>query len=149
MQGAVLFASVISCLSWDGISDLHWSARALFYSSIIFALVSVVSGAQQQWALPAEKSLKAGSVESEQIKRLLKDHKTGLVFALQCPLMFFAYSVVTFLSGIYAVIFSPLARNGSWGDDTKIATLFSVVNVFVITAFYFGTHFIYQIQPSQ
>lgn len=123
----MLFASVISCLSWDGISDLHWSARALFHSSIILALVSVVSGAQQQWTLPAEDSLKAGNIELGRIKNLLENHKKGLVFALQCPLMFFAYSVALFLSGVYAVIFSPLVRHGSWGDDTKVRSDHSLI----------------------
>lgn len=45
-QGAVLFASVIPCLSWNGIADMHLSTRALFHSSIVLALVSVISGAQ-------------------------------------------------------------------------------------------------------
>ena len=111
---------MISCLSWDNIADLHWSARALFYSSIIFALVSVVGGAQQQWVLPAEDLLKAEDVDLEQLKSVLKDRNKGLVFALQCPLMFFSYSVATFLAGFFSVVFSPLASKLSWGDDAKV-----------------------------
>ncbi|KAL8765063.1 MAG: hypothetical protein Q9194_006693 [Teloschistes cf. exilis] len=115
--GAVLFASVIGCLSWNTITESHWTARALFYSSIIFALVSVVTGAQQLWVLPNEDSLKAPDVDLEPLEWHMKNHKKRFVFAIQCPLMFFSYSVATFLSGLFSVVFSPLAGKATWSDD--------------------------------
>ncbi|KAL8635049.1 MAG: hypothetical protein Q9228_007422 [Teloschistes exilis] len=114
-------------------------------SNIIFALVSVVTGAQQLWVLPNEDSLKAPDVDLEPLKWHMKNHKKRFVFAIQCPLMFFSYSVATFLSGLFSVVFSPLAGKATWSDDAQVAVFFAVVNVAVIIAFNVGTQIIYQI----
>lgn len=84
------------------------------------ALVSVVSGAQQQWILPAKDTLEAEDKHLNQLADDLKSGNKSLKFALQCPLMFFSYSVAAFLSGLFSVVFSPLGKNLVWGDDAKV-----------------------------
>jgi hypothetical protein len=51
LQGAVLFTSVISCLSWTNIDSRHWTGPALWYCSILLAIASVVLAAQQHMVL--------------------------------------------------------------------------------------------------
>ena len=51
MQGAVVFATVPTCLTWRGIESVHWSAPAFWYASIVFAVTSVVIAAQQTMVL--------------------------------------------------------------------------------------------------
>lgn len=46
-QGAVMFSSVISCLSWTNLEGRHWVGPAFWYSSIGLSITSVVLAAQQ------------------------------------------------------------------------------------------------------
>lgn len=119
IQGAVIFASVPSCLAWDNVPSSHWSARGLFYSSIVLALVAIVTGAQQQMVLPSNDVdikhadlddfvtlLTRGNSDGSPQSRSGRNHR--LIFALQLPLMIFSLAVAAFLGGLLAVVFGPL-----------------------------------------
>ncbi len=138
IQGAVIFASVPSCLTWDNVPSSHWSTRGLFYSSIVFALVAIVSGAQQQMVLPSNdvkiedvyldglvdqltKGNSVGSTEASKKKngksRRGRNHR--LIFALQLPLMIFSLAVAAFLGGLLGVVFGPLGSSQRGTDDER------------------------------
>lgn len=112
-RGAVVIASVTSCISWQVISTSHWSASALFYSSIILAFVAIVAAAQQGMVLPGDETLMA-TTNLPSISGMVTSGNElthwQLVFVLQCPLMFFSFAVATFLAGLFAVVFGPLGR---------------------------------------
>ena len=54
-QGGFLFTTVASCLQWPGTASGHWSATALFYTSMLTALLAIVTGSQQLLLLPNER----------------------------------------------------------------------------------------------
>lgn len=115
-----MFASVISALSWDNVNITHWSARANFYSSIIFALMSVILGAQQIMTLPDVDDNAITAEDALELKLLLERHPTSMKFAYQCPIMLFSFSLLTFLAGLFAFVFGPLGTFASWGPDAKV-----------------------------
>ena len=130
IQGAVIFASVPSCLAWDNVPSSHWSARGLFYSSIVLALVAIVTGAQQQMVLPSNDVdikhadlddfvtlLTRGNSDGSPRSRSGRNHR--LIFALQLPLMIFSLAVAAFLGGLLAVVFGPLGSIQRGTDDER------------------------------
>lgn len=131
-QGAVLFASAISCLSWENILSSHWSARALFYSSIIFAFVAVVTGQQQQMVLPREepgKDFEPSDTDLDKFTETIRNGGSEVVFALQTPLMLFSLAAASFLAGLFSVVFSPLGSNLEWGNDAKVCCVSGSIEV--------------------
>jgi len=130
-KGGFLFTSVTSCLQWNSIERSHWSVSALFYSSLLFSLVAVISGSQQNLVLPREKFEKsqnddkqdldlAVSVQEKIRGRSLDGLNSFYVYALQTPIMLLSFSVMTFLAGLCSVIFSPLTINVAWNSDAKV-----------------------------
>lgn len=121
-----------SCLTWNSTETSHWSGPALFYASTIFALVAIISGSQQLWILP-RVDLAAAKSDAEKktrqqlvsfISRLQDDEggpKTKYVFALQTPIMLLTFSVMAFLAGLCAVVYSPLAANLAWDANAKVS----------------------------
>ena len=122
-----MFASTISCLSWSNLSSTHWSGRALWYSSIVLALMAVMLGAQQVMFLPdkfdgnaAREFRKRLMVRSkEKMSRAELEPRQSVLFAWQAPLMCLSCSVVFFHAGLLAVVGSPLAGKKGWGDEAK------------------------------
>ena len=126
-QGAVIFSSVTSSLSWPSIPAAHWTVPALLYSSIVFALLAVVLGAQQQRVLPSIHSDASLACDIERIRNFRDRLRAGdgknsnVVFALQSPLMMFTLSVASFLAALCALILSPIVLTGVWNDDAKVS----------------------------
>lgn len=126
-QGAILFTSIISCLSWSNLSRSHWSGPALWYAGIILSLTSVVLGAQQTLELPEA----SGTIDALTFKRRLTARHSNpptpsriMLFALQAPFMCMTYSIALFLAGLTSVVLSPLARQPMWDDDAKVSSFF-------------------------
>ena len=159
-KAAVLFSSVCSCLQWENLSSTHWVASALFYVSILFALVAVILGAQQAMLLPDFDTNKSpdhrASMSSENIAKAQKfiekmrhtsgtgsRPKYGVVFALQCPIMFLALSVWTFLAGLCTVVAGPFARMYAWGDEAKVLIVFITAAVVCMVGFLSCSFFIH------
>ena len=131
-KGGFLFTSVTSCLQWYGTQTSHWSAPALFYSSLIFSLLAVVNGSQQILLLPETKAGGYYSDRDEDEARSIQDRlrkdgayevKRRWLFALQAPMMLLTLSVMTFLAGLCSVIFSPLAHHLAWNSEAKVSLL--------------------------
>jgi hypothetical protein len=131
LKGGFLFTTVASCLTWNSTETSHWTGPALFYASTVFALVAIISGSQQLWILPrvdaSPSNSDAGKKRSEElvsfIARLSSDEgrpKSKYVFALQTPIMLLTLSVLAFLAGLCAVVYSPLASRLAWDDNAKV-----------------------------
>ena len=88
-----MFASTISCLSWSNLSSSHWSGPALWYGSIVLALMAVMLGAQQVMFLPdnfdgnAARDFRKRLMVRSREKRAELEPRQSMLFAWQAPLM--------------------------------------------------------------
>ena len=112
----------------------HWSASALFFASILFALAAIISGSQQLWLLPRlgdqpsareDERLKQTQGVDDLMERLRSTTrpgrlKTRYLFTLQAPLLLLTFSVMTFLGGLCSLVYSPLSRTLKWDDQAKV-----------------------------
>ncbi|KAL8936592.1 MAG: hypothetical protein Q9216_004853 [Gyalolechia sp. 2 TL-2023] len=76
-----------------------------------------------------------------------------LVFALQAPLMLLTLSVMSFLTGLSAVVFAPLANQKGWGNDANIALLFGIagflcLGIFVVSSYLVHGLFSIRLEPT-
>ena len=128
-----MFASTISCLSWSVLSSSYWSGPALWYGSIVLALMAVMLGAQQVMFLPDNFDADAArdfrvrlmvrsSREKKRAAEVLEPRQS-MLFAWQAPLMCLSCSVVFFHAGLLSVVVSPLARKREWGDEAKVCRI--------------------------
>ena len=100
-----MFTSTISCLSWSNLSTTYWPGPALWYGSIILALISIILGAQQAMFMP-------DTVDAEAAQEFRRCHMANngsekrpeprqiMLFVWQAPLMCLSYSIVFFLAGL-------------------------------------------------
>ena len=121
-----MFASTISCLSWSNLSSSYWSGPALWYGSIVLALMAVMLGAQQVMFLPdkfdgnAARDFRRRLMVRSREKRAELEPRQSMLFAWQAPLMCLSCSVLFFHAGLLSVVVSPLARKPGWGDEAKV-----------------------------
>ena len=124
LQGAIMFASMISGLSWNNVSTSHWSGAALWYAGIILALTSIVLGAQQTMIMPevvdtnTAQAFRRRLIVDENAKTAMP--RRSMLFVWQAPLMCLSYSIVCFLTGLTSVVVSPLGRDPTWNDGAKV-----------------------------
>ena len=57
-----------SCLQWPSVQAGHWSAAALFYASMLVALLAIVTGSQQSLILPNDAKLNTTEDPSDERK---------------------------------------------------------------------------------
>lgn len=121
-----MFASVVSCLTWEVVKDTHWSGPALWYASILFALASIFSAAQLSLVLPEANV--ARTFNEEQVtafKQSLADGNDAtpsrtVLFAWQAPMMLLGHSVASYVVGLCVVVITPLARDHTWNASAKV-----------------------------
>lgn len=118
-KGAVTFASAISTLSWTGLEGRHWTGPACWYTSIILAMVSVLSGAQQTILLESLQNVGSQRARSRLYGKSSEPRWT-VVFAWQCHLMFLSWALVFYFAGLTSYIASPVAMNLVWDDNAKV-----------------------------
>lgn len=118
----MLFASVVSCLSWTGLDGRHWTAPAFWYCSIVLAITAVVLGAQQFMVLDNVKPN-----DWKQFQRHLRVSDQGewrpertMLYVWQSPLMALSYSMVLFMAGLLSYVISPFANKRLWDEDAKV-----------------------------
>ena len=121
-----MFTCVASCLQWPSVSASTWAATAFFYASIVFALVAIVTGSQQMLLLSGSRDVDDGLM----LEMLSTPDRAGrarpraaAVFALQAPLMLLTLSVMAFLAGLWAIVFSPLRAHLAWDDSAKVCEI--------------------------
>lgn len=111
--------SAISTLSWTGLDGRHWTGLSCWYASIILAIVSVLSGAQQTILL---ESLQNVDFRQTRIRLCGNSYepKWTVVFAWQCHLMLLSWAFVCYIAGLTSYIVSPVAINPVWDDNAKV-----------------------------
>ena len=122
MKGAVVFASVNGAISWQSFESRHWLSKACFYSSIVLAIASMVTGAQQTLLLD---SLAPGQRYRARDWTFWgsRGPSCKLMFAWQMPLLFLNYSMLLFLAGLSAWVISPMAKNLKYDAEAKVRRL--------------------------
>ena len=53
------------------------------------------------------------------------------LYVLQAPIMLLSSSVVAFMAGLCSVVFAPLGRALSWGDDAKVTIYSSLLRTMI------------------
>jgi len=164
IAGGFLFTTVATCVTWPSTDRAHWSASALFYMSMIFALVAIISSSQQLWILPRLDLGTLNSIHERQrriddvsafVSRVQKTDghgnlKARYVFALQAPIMLLTFSVLLFLAGLCSTVCSPLARKLEWNSDAKISFLFGIASIVALAVFASTSSFIYALfRPAE
>jgi len=125
LQGAVMFSSVISCLSWTNLEGRHWVGPAFWYASIGLAITSVVLAAQQMLVIDG---LQLSSNTTLIRERLISQGPDGqnkprriMLHVWQVPTECLSYSISTFLVGLMSHIYSPVAQKMAWNSDAKVS----------------------------
>lgn len=100
----------------------------------MLSLIAIITGSQQMmvlpksdspevddsWTLPPKQDLEASigrlrsSVDPHELKLAVE-------FTLQTPIMFLSLSVITFLAGVCATVYSPLSQNVAWTPQAKVS----------------------------
>lgn len=128
VAGAVMFASVTSCLSWNTIDSRHWSGPALWHATIILSLSAIFTGAQQSLVLPDAASIDTipqHELDSMKLSFAISTSQPTkasacALFSWQIPMMLLGYAVVGFLGGLCSVVLSPLAQKAGWNEEAKV-----------------------------
>ncbi|KAJ2903316.1 uncharacterized protein MKZ38_010067 [Zalerion maritima] len=154
--GALLATCLTSTGAWPDIlsngRDKPWSIRACWYSGIIFALLSVVTAAQQALRLHRLSAHKHGLqfIRQSMVYKTVSSHplvpssghRGGVayipariqVLAWQVSLMFLVTAVVVMIVGMTVLVWVSAAwgpkkrpEDGWWDDGSKMAVTFTVV----------------------
>ena len=95
----------------------------MWYAALIFALVSIILGAQQTIIMPEASD----GIDPLIIKQrlLASDSFTPrpnrlMLFVWQSPLMCISSSIMCFLAGLTSVVLSPLAQDPRWNEAAKV-----------------------------
>ena len=125
-----MFASIVSCQSWPAVTTAHWTVLALWNASIVLAICSILTGAQQTLVLgPGEPVRELTATEIQEMRLSLasrgskgrRDPSAFAVFSWQVPVMLLCYCVLCFLAGLCSVVYGPLARKLRWDADSKVS----------------------------
>lgn len=127
-----MFASVIGCLSWSTVADSHWSGPACWYTSLVFSICGVLTGAQQTLVLVSDDMIDhLTPTELQTVKQSLASSIWGetqpsswVLFSWQVPIMLLCYAVLFFLAGLCSVVYEPLSRSLDWNNDSKVCRIF-------------------------
>ena len=89
---------------------------------MMFLPKSEKSDIDDPWSLPPKHDVGAaiGRLKSSSDPQ---KPRPAVVFTLQAPIMFLTMSVMTFLTGVCAAVYSPLAQHVAWDKDAKVNRL--------------------------
>ena len=138
MQSAVVAAIVTSSFSWTDISDSYWLAPALWYCSLLLAILGILISSQQIAVLDvlglphATGNIRKDEEESAR-KRILRflplmlsENRAGLweprwkmVFVWQSGIQFLGYAVTFYVIGLTIYVCSPLIQ-GTYGPQANV-----------------------------
>lgn len=127
-QGAVMFASTVGCLSWPVVTTSHWTCPAFWYISIVFAVCSILTGAQQTLVLASDEAIdQLENSAIEDVKHSFTNQMSAeekpsaiVLFTWQVPIMLLCYCILTFMVGLGSAVYGPLARNLRWDGNSKV-----------------------------
>ncbi|KAN0120313.1 hypothetical protein V8E51_002521 [Hyaloscypha variabilis] len=142
-------AIITASFSWNTVATAHWTAPALWYASLTFAICGVLLAAQQVTALSVLGPLPKNSMPAVSYKAILRylpqmlertsiipldaegresNYELGewtvrwkMVFTWQIPMMFTGYSFLCYIVGLTILACTPLIQRQPWGPESKIA----------------------------
>lgn len=119
---------VAGAFSWTDILSVPWTTRAVWYSSLFLALVSITTSTQQSILLQRMGSHREGL---DRLQNLLRSRdavadapakpRTMQLYVWQIPVNLLNVSVILFLIGLAIQVFAA-AFNGleTWTDEKKV-----------------------------
>jgi hypothetical protein len=117
-KGALLAGVGSSIFSWPAIDSAPWTAKALFYASLITALVSVGSGTQQYITLSRIRGERLERFQKEVTKN--KTAQSHHLYIWQMPIMLLSFSIWYLLIGLLILICDRAAVSPAWDQDMKV-----------------------------
>jgi hypothetical protein len=141
VAGVAITAIITASFSWPVIVDSYWLASGVWYGSLMTSVCGILIAAQQVSLLmligelpedPTNTSSKSLRRHVSQILvELPKPEANGedrmrwciswrLIFAWQCPMMFFGYSTLLYFIGLTVIVITPLIE-GRTGPPIKVA----------------------------
>ncbi|ORY14674.1 hypothetical protein BCR34DRAFT_560042 [Clohesyomyces aquaticus] len=145
---AIVAAAVIGAFSWNTIMDAYWLSHALWHASLVLSILGILLSAQQIAVLhalgPLPPTSKPEHIETAircysplllanpnklnlSLPNLNATPRRKMVFTWQCPMMFMAYSVISFLFGLTILVCTPLIRRQEWNSGCNIAIMYLVI----------------------
>lgn len=124
VKGAVIFASVPTCLQFADIKVVHWTAPAFWYASILLAVTSVVLAAQQTMVLSGLQKTQYLLVRDRLKKTRSAEPRWTMLHIWQIPIQCLSYSLLCFLIGLFSYVFSPLTQGSIWSGNAQVGGRF-------------------------
>jgi len=142
-QGVAITAIVTASFSWPTIVDSYWLASGVWYGSLMTSVCGILIAAQQVsllmliGELPEDPHSADSKTFRRHVSQILvekpKPEATGedrmrwcvswrLIFAWQCPMMFFGYSTLLYFIGLTVIVITPLIE-GETGAPIKVCIL--------------------------
>jgi len=120
IQSALVSGVCASAFSWFNITPQPYSVRSVWYSGLLFALISITVAVQQSVALHRLNSNQDGLAK---LRSMLSYKHAGVlkarysqVYIWQTPVMLLNVSIFLFLIGLVIVVF----RTGDTAEDVRV-----------------------------
>lgn len=121
-----------AAFSWPTINDAPWTVKAVLYSTLIIALCSVASGAQQTITLNRYGKHPDGLRALQKLlESARKPGKARLLqlYVWQLPVMLLNISIALLVIGIIILMWARAANSPSWDDDMKVMRTLVILRV--------------------
>ncbi|KAH7090172.1 hypothetical protein FB567DRAFT_284828 [Paraphoma chrysanthemicola] len=144
---AALVAGVVSsAFSWPTIESAPWTAKAVFYSTLLLAISAIATGSQQSIALNRYGRQPDGLKElQDSIKGTQRgDARPSQLYVWQLPIMLLNISLALFVVGLVILIWAKAARSPRWDDDMKIAFVVTIAGLFCVFNYAIGASMLYR-----
>jgi hypothetical protein len=130
-QGALVAAIVSSVFSWPTIADCPWTAKALFYATLVLSLFAVTTGFQQSVTLMRYSKHPEGLALLQKQFQTASKTAAGRVhlFVWQIPIMLVNISIGMFLLGVLILVWDIAAQK--WGKDLTVGPRTSWVKFYL------------------
>ncbi|KAF8853031.1 hypothetical protein BDZ45DRAFT_748983 [Acephala macrosclerotiorum] len=146
LTAALIAGVTAAALTWPSIENAPAATPALWYSSLIFSVVSILSAMQQGNLLYKLTSRSNGLARLQSLLRSDRrigekwQESRGQHFVWQTPLMLLNFSFWLFLIGLMIVVFNAavVSKEGLDGREVKIAFVFGFAATFSIGSFLFS-----------
>lgn len=146
LTAALIAGVTAAAFTWPSIENSPAATPALWYSSLIFSIVSILSAMQQGNLL---YKLTSRSNGLRRLQAMLRSNRQvggkwqeskGQHFVWQTPLMLLNFSFWLFLIGLMIMVFNAAvaSKEGLGGREVKIAFVFGFAAVFSIGSFLFS-----------
>ncbi|QDS73898.1 hypothetical protein FKW77_007219 [Venturia effusa] len=153
LAGTLSAAATIGVFSWPELATTHWYAKALWYSSLVFAIFSLIGSSQSRLTEAAGciEDEDASEEEKKDALRVFVDpddvplgdedgdsmswYTRNMVFVWQWTLMLMVWSWVTFLIALLLHIIKPFlpAQNPKTADRNVAVFFLAVLAPIILT----------------